>query len=77
MDINKAKVAWDNLRKIPTEKDCISMDFTVNGTEFKKGTDKYDIYQWIENTYDICIGDEFFGGKERRKLRHDRKKHIC
>jgi hypothetical protein len=37
---------------------------TKNGyTRFEKGTDKYDLWHWIENTYNVSIGNDLMGGK--------------
>ena len=44
---------WEILTDIPIDEDeCIEEPFL----HFETGTDRYDIWHWIEDTYDVVIG---------------------
>lgn len=50
-DFNKM---WEKLGDIPiNENEEIEEDFL----HFKKGTDKFDIWHWVEEKYNVCLGD--------------------
>ena len=54
---------WENLGDIPVdEDDNLDEDFVIEemNVTFSKGTDKYDVWHWIEETFNISIGDTFF-----------------
>jgi len=53
--IKQALEVWDKLRDIPiNDDDEIDLAFM----HFEKGTDLDDIWHWIENTYDVSIGND-------------------
>ena len=58
-DFNKL---WEKFGDIPINKDEeIEEDFL----HFKKGTDRFEIWHWFEETYDITLGDKFNRKKEK------------
>lgn len=51
------KDLWDKLGDIPVnEDDEIEEVFE----HFEIGTNKFDIWHWFEETFDICLGKEVF-----------------
>jgi hypothetical protein len=54
-NIKQALKIWDKLRDIPiNDNDEIGLSFI----HFEKGTDLHDIWHWIENTYNVSIGND-------------------
>jgi len=55
IQVAKAKCIWDRLGDTPvTEDDTIDEAFL----HFYVGTDVSDIWHWVENNFDICIGED-------------------
>lgn len=45
---------WEGLTDIPADEDgCIETPFL----HFEIGTDCHDIWHWIEDTYDVTLGE--------------------
>jgi len=62
-DINCEEVArtlWDELGDIPVnEDDELEVDFiTHNGTRFEKGIDKFEVWHWFEDVFDISVAKD-------------------
>lgn len=56
-------VLWKTLGDIPiNDKEEIEEDFGP----FKKGTDRFEIWHWLEEKYDVCLGD-IINDKKREK----------
>jgi len=54
------KEIWNELGNVPVNiDDEIEEDFYIKDKEitFEKGTDKFEIWHWIEDTYNIRIVD--------------------
>jgi hypothetical protein len=54
---------WEKLGDTPVdENDNLDEDFVIEEMDitFKKGTDKFEVWHWIEESFDISIGDTFF-----------------
>ena len=55
-DSSLAKKCWEKLGNVTVdEDDNIDIDFEFNGTKFEKGTDKFEIWHWIEETFNYPI----------------------
>ena len=58
----EGKELWDILTDIPVnDNEQIDIDFKDNNGNiiFEKGTDKYEIWHWFEETFnDFILGDE-------------------
>jgi len=51
-NIEEALKVWEALGNIPiNDNDEIEKDFK----HFKKGTDRFDVWVWIEDTFDVSI----------------------
>jgi hypothetical protein len=54
-----AKACWDILSYIPVnEDDDIDEDFNVLNTTFSKGTDKFEIWHWFEEVFDLSVAKD-------------------
>ncbi len=57
-----AKKLWDQLGDIPVdEDDNLDEDFIIaNGSDtvFEKGTDKFEVWHWFEDTFDISVAKD-------------------
>jgi hypothetical protein len=54
------KEIWDDLGNVPVNiDDEIDEDFHIKDKDitFEKGTDKFEIWHWIEDTYNVRIVD--------------------
>ena len=54
------KEIWDELGNVPVNiDDEIDEDFYIKDKDitFEKGTDKFEIWHWIEDTYNVRIVD--------------------
>ena len=64
--IDKAEKYWSDLGDIPVnEHDELDEDFTIEEYEitFEKGTDKFDVWHWFENTFDLSVATDLMGLK--------------
>lgn len=54
-----AKGYWDILGDIPVnEDDEIETDFTALNTIFNKGTDKFEIWHWFEEVFNLSVAKD-------------------
>ena len=63
-DLNTAKKLWSELGDIPvTEDDDLDEDFIIkeSNTVFEKGTDKFEVWGWFEETFNISVAKDLMG----------------
>ena len=54
-----AKSCWDKLGDVSVnEDDEIDEDFNVLNTTFDKGTDKFEIWHWFEETFNLSVAKD-------------------
>ena len=54
-NIKQALKVWEELGKLPVNDNSIIESPFMH---FEKGTDVHDIWHWIENTYNVSIGND-------------------
>ena len=64
-NIKQAFKVWGNLGNIPINNDD---QIEQNFKHFEKGTDRFEIWFWIEETFDISIAETFFSGTNATDL---------
>ena len=59
-DLETAKKLWAQLGDIPVTEDD---DFVIeeDGTVFEKGTDKFEVWHWFEETFDVSVATDLMG----------------
>lgn len=74
-DYDSAKIVWDLLGDIPVnEDDELDEDFVIDdNTIFSKGTEKLEVWIWIEERYNISIA-KLMGLQRHAKTLEDYKK---
>ena len=56
--IEAAKKQWEDLGDIPVDNlDCITESFIC----FERGTSKFYIWNWFEETYNISVAEDLMG----------------
>lgn len=61
--IAMAKVIWDHLGNVSTDEDGEKTDESF--LHFVKGTDVNDVWHWVEDCFDVCIGDDILNNGKR------------
>ena len=72
-----AQQVWAELREIPVnESDELDQDFTPTGFKFtfEKGTDKEDVWHWIEDTFNVCVTTELLYPKQPKARGSENKR---
>ncbi len=65
-NLNTAKKLWSDLGDIPVdENDNLDDNFNIEGfdTVFTKGTDKFEVWHWFEETFNISVAKDLMGLK--------------
>lgn len=67
--VEDARRYWRSLGNIPiTEDDELDEDFIVGDTIFQKGTDKFEVWHWFEDTFNVSIAEDLVGIEYLNKI---------